>query len=72
VGRQIAPEPYPFPGEDVTRNGRSFTLVKGTRETRVLTDTDRDVRIEVVSRTLDSETLLRIAESVGYEPDRDQ
>ncbi len=72
VGRQIAPEPYPFPGENITRNGRSLTVVEGTRETRVLTGADGDVRVEVVSRTLDSETLLRIAASVDYEPDLDR
>lgn len=72
VGRQIATEPYPFPGEEVTRNGRTFTLVETTRETRILMHADRDVRVEVVSRTLDAATLMRIADSVGYDADRDQ
>lgn len=71
IGRQISPEPYPTPGEQVVRDDRQFTLVENTRETRVLEEVDVDIRIEVVSRTLDSETLLRIAESVVYNPERD-
>lgn len=71
IGRQIAPEPYPTPGEQVVRGDRQFTLVEDTREARVLEEIEGDIRLEVVSQTLDSETLLRIAESVVYDPERD-
>lgn len=69
IGRQISPEPYPTPGEQVNRGDREFTLVKARRETRVLEEVEGDIRVEVVSPTLDSETLLRIAESVVYNPE---
>jgi hypothetical protein len=72
IGRQIAPEPYPTPGEQVVGGDRQFTLVEDTRETRVLEEIEGDIRLEVVSQTLDSETLLRIAESVVYDPERDK
>jgi hypothetical protein len=71
IGRQISPEPYPTPGEQVVRDDREFTLVQDTREVRVLEEVDGDIRLEVVSQTLDSETLLLIAESVVYDPERD-
>jgi hypothetical protein len=71
IGRQISPEPYPTPGEEVVRGDREFTLVEDTRETRVLEEVDGDIRLEVVSQILDSETLLRVAESVVYDPERD-
>lgn len=71
IGRQISPEPYPASGEQVVRGEREFTLVKDTRETRVLEEVDDDIRLEVVSQILDSETLLRIAEPVSNDPARD-
>jgi hypothetical protein len=71
IGRQISPEPYPTPGEQVVRGKRELMLVEDTRETRVLEEVDGDIRVEVVSQTLDSETLLRIAESTSYDPARD-
>ena len=71
IGRQISPEPYPTPGEVLVLGDREFTLVEDTRETRVLEEVDGDIRLEVVSQTLDSETLTQIAESVSYDPARD-
>jgi hypothetical protein len=71
IGRQIQSEPYPTPGEEVVLCEREFTLVEDTRETRVLEEVDGDIRLEVVSQTLDSETLLQIAESMSYDPARD-
>jgi hypothetical protein len=71
IGRQISPEPYPIPGEQVDRDGREFTLVETSNETRVLEEMPRDIRVEVVSQSLDADTLLRVAESVSYDPNRD-
>lgn len=71
IGRQISPEPYPTPGEQIVRDDREFMLVEDTRETRVLEEVGGDVRLEVVSQSVDSETLLRVAESVVYHPERD-
>jgi len=70
VGRQISPAPYPIAGREVTRDGRVFTVIEG--ETRILEDGDNGIRIEVVSRSLDAETLLQIAESVHYDANRDR
>ena len=70
VGRQISPEPYPIAGREVTRGGRVFTVLEG--ETRILEEVGSGIRIEVVSRSLDAETLLQIAESVHYDPTRDR
>jgi hypothetical protein len=72
VGRQIDPEPYPLAGESVTRAGRDFTVVEATRETRILEDVGNGIRVEVVSASLDSETLLAVAESVTYDPAQDR
>jgi hypothetical protein len=72
VGRQIDPEPYPLAGESVTRADRDFTVVLGTREIRILEDVGNGIRVEVVSPSLDSETLLAIAESVTYDPAQDR
>ena len=72
VGRQVSPEPYPLLGEEVIRDGRMFTLVEDTSGTSVLEDAGDDIRIEVVSSSLDSETLLRIAESVSFDLNQDQ
>src|SRR5665811_1486268 len=69
VGRQISPPPYPYPGVKVERAGRTFTVIDG--ETRILEDVGNDIRVETVSDSLDTETLLRIAESVTYDPTRD-
>jgi hypothetical protein len=48
-----------------------FTVVEGTRETRILEDAGNGIQIEVVSQSLDAETLLQVAESVLYDPTRD-
>jgi hypothetical protein len=71
VGRQISSDPYQAAGEQVVRGDRKFTLVEYTREIRVVEEIGGDIRVEVVSQTLDAETLLRIAESVIYNPDED-
>ena len=64
VGRQISSEPYQAAGEQVVRGDRQFTVVEYTREIRVVEDLGGDIRVEVVSSTLDAETLIPIAESV--------
>lgn len=71
VGRTISPRPSPSVGEEVTREGRRFTLLESDNETRVLEELASLVRVEVVSRSLDADTLLRIAESVSYNATRD-
>jgi hypothetical protein len=54
-------------GEEVIRDGRAFTLVEDTSGTSVFEEAGGDTRIEVMSSSLDSETLLRIAESVSFD-----
>lgn len=71
VGRQLTLEPYPSAVEQLIRDGREFAVAEGSSETRVLVELADGVRIEVVSQTLDTDTLLRITESVGYDPTRD-
>lgn len=70
VGRSLFPSPYPIGGVDVVRDGRTFTVIEGER--RILEDVGDGVRVETVSGSLDVETLLRIAESVTYDPARDR
>jgi hypothetical protein len=72
IGRQISPPPYPTAGQAVTRAGRDFTVVEDTAETRILEKVGNGIRIEVASPSLDSETLLRIAESTSYDPANDR
>lgn len=72
IGRQISPQPYPTAGQPVNRAGREFTVVEATAETRILEDVDNGIRVEVVSASLDPETLLRIAESTSYDPANDR
>ncbi|NOY54815.1 MAG: hypothetical protein GXP34_02395 [Actinobacteria bacterium] len=70
VGRSLFPAPYPIRGVDVVRDGRTFTVIEG--EPRILEYVGDGVRVETVSKSLDTETLLRIAESVTYDPGRDR
>jgi hypothetical protein len=72
IGRQISPKPYPTAGQAVNRSGREFTVVEDTGETRILEEVGNGIRVEVVSASLDSETLLRIAESTSYDPANDR
>jgi hypothetical protein len=72
IGRQISPQPYPTPGQAVTGGGREFTIVEETTQTRVLEEVGSGIRIEVVSASLDPETLLRIAENTSYDPANDR
>jgi len=51
--------------EEVARHGKVFTLIRGSNETRVLKDLGDGVRVEVVSSTVDSEILLRIADDIS-------
>ncbi len=69
VGRQWSPPPYPFVGDEIDRDGRTFTVIPD--EVRVLEEVGGRVRIEVVSSSLDAETLMRIAVGVTYDPARD-
>jgi hypothetical protein len=69
IGRQLSPPPYPIAGEEVIRNGREFTVIAD--EVRILEQLDDGVRVEVVSASLDVDSLLLIAESVSYDPSRD-
>ena len=69
VGRH---RPASVAGEQVTRNGRVFTIVEYPRQTRIREDVDNGFSIEVVSRSLDTDTLLRIADGMSYDPSRDR
>ena len=71
VGRQLSAPPMSIQGRHVTRDGRVFTVVQAEGETRIVEDVGNGVLIEVVSRSLDTEALLDIAESVTYDPARD-
>ncbi|MGH8923992.1 MAG: hypothetical protein ACRDWA_05025 [Acidimicrobiia bacterium] len=71
IGIQIAPPPHPGSGEVVRRGDREFTVYNEGNQIRVTEDVGNDSRIDVLSDSLDTERLLRIAESVTYEPGRD-
>jgi hypothetical protein len=58
--------------EEVTRDGSVFTLIRGANETRVLKDLGDGVRVEVVSSSVDSETLLRIADDISRDKSPNQ
>jgi hypothetical protein len=62
-------QPWPIEGHEVSLDGRVFTV---TPEVRILEEVGGGVRIEVVSRSLDEDVLLRIAASISYNPERDQ
>ncbi len=70
VGRVANPEPVA--GEQVTRDGRVFTIVEYSRETRIKEEVGNGFIIEVVGRSLDTDTLLRIADGMSYDPTRDR
>ena len=72
VTRRLSAPPMSFQGRHVTRGGRVFTVVQAEGETRIVEDVGNGVLIEVASRTLDTEALLDIAETVTYDPVRDQ
>ena len=69
VGRQRTSEPWPVEGYEVALSGRIFTI---TPEVRIIEGVGDGVRIEVVSQSLDRDVLLRIADSVRYDPERDR
>lgn len=68
VGIQMSPPPHPGTGEPLSRGGRDFVVYDSGTEVRVTEDLGNDIRIDVVSASLDTETLLRIAESVAFDP----
>jgi len=68
VGIQVSPPPHPGSGEEVSRAGRQFVAFDLEREIRVTEAVGNDVRLDVVSASLDEETLLRVAESVTFKP----
>lgn len=70
VGIQISPPTHPGSGEVVTRGGREFIIYDEGNQARITEDVGNDVRVDVVSDSLDTDTLMRIAESVTYDPER--
>lgn len=72
IGIQIDPPRHPGSGEDVTRGDRWFVVYDEGSQIRVTEEAGNDVRVDVVSDSLDVDTLLRIAESVTYEPVSDR
>jgi hypothetical protein len=58
--------------EEVVRGGSVFTVIRDGNETRVIRDIGNQVRVEVVSRSADAETLLSIAEDISRETTRNQ
>jgi hypothetical protein len=69
VGIQISPPPHPGSGEVVTRGERVFTIYDEGSQIRVSEEVGNDTRVDVVSDSLDIDTLMRIAESVTYDPE---
>jgi len=69
VGVQIFPPPHDSgPNEVVISGDREFGVYDEGEWTRLSEDVENDTRIDVLSNTLDVETLVRVAESVTYEP----
>lgn len=58
--------------EKVIRGETVFTVVRDGTETRVLKDMGNEVRVEVVSRSADAETLLGIAEDISRDTTRNR
>ena len=58
--------------EEVVRDGNVFTVIREGHQHRVLRDIGNDVRVEVVSRSVDEETLLSIAEDISRDTTRNQ
>lgn len=58
--------------EEVARGDRRFTVIRDGTETRVLTDMGNDVRVEVVSRSVDTESLLSIVEDISRDTTRNR
>ena len=54
----------------VTRGDREFTIYDEGNQTRITEGLESDIRVDVVSDSLDTETLMRIAESVTYDSER--
>jgi hypothetical protein len=58
--------------EEVVRDGHVFTVIREGHQHRVLRDIGNDVRVEVVSGSVDAETLLSIAEDISHDTTRNQ
>ncbi len=72
IGRNRRGQPLSSPGEVVTVDGRDFTIVEyPSGETRVREEVAGGVSVEVVSRQMDTDTLLEIAKGVTYDPATD-
>lgn len=69
MGIQISPAPHPGSGEVATRGNREFTIYDEGNQTRITDDVGHAIRVDVVSDSLDTNTLMRIAESVTYDPE---
>lgn len=73
VGIQESPPDHPGTGEPVTLSGREFVVYDEGNQIRVTEDLGIGIRIDVLSGSLNRETLLEIAASVSYQPpDRTQ
>lgn len=68
VSVQMSPPPEPEMGEPLTRSGRELVVYDEGSRIRVTEDVGNDTRIDVLSGSLDQETLLQVAESIIYEP----
>lgn len=58
--------------EEMVRGGDVFTVIRDGNETRILKDLGDEVRVEVVSRSADTETLLDIAEHMNRDAGRNR
>jgi hypothetical protein len=69
VGVQVFPPTHDSgPTEVVIRGERHFDIYDEGEWTRLIEDVGNATRIDVLSNTLDVGTLVRVAESVTYEP----
>ncbi len=67
VGVQVSPQSGGV-GEEVNSDGREFVVYAESSKTRVTEDVGNETRVDVLSGSLDQDTLLLIAKSTTFEP----
>ncbi len=68
VGVQESPPDHPGTGEPVSVSGREFVVYDEGSQIRVTESVGNGIRIDVLSGSLNRETLLEIAAGVSYQP----
>jgi hypothetical protein len=67
IGVQVSPPDHPGTGEPITDGGREFVVYDEGDQIRVTEDVGDDIRIDVLSGSLDLDTLLEVAASVSHQ-----